>query len=265
MTTMKGTKMIVVKDLWKTFKVSRQQRKEKGNKHGDGKIDAVAGINFSCQPGRIFTLLGPNGAGKTTTLRMIATLLKPTSGSITLDGVDVVKQPQEARRKLGFLTGTTKLYDRLTADELVKYYADLHDMDKALFKKRKEELFTLLDMHDFANWRIGKLSTGMKQKVSIVRTIIHNPEIVVFDEPTVGLDVITAKHIIELIRRCKEEGKTVIFSTHIMGEVSLLSEDMAIIHNGRLCFNGSYKSFHDQMQSESLEAEFIRLLQEDRS
>lgn len=257
--------MIDVKDLWKTFKLSRHQRKEKGMKHHDGKIDAVAGISFTCQPGRIFTLLGPNGAGKTTALRLIATLLKPTSGSITVDGIDVVEQPQEARRKLGFLTGTTKLYERLTPKELVKYYADLHNMDKALFEKRREELFTLLDMHEFANWRIAKLSTGMRQKVSIVRTIIHDPEIVVFDEPTVGLDVITSKNIMELIRRCKQDGKTVIFSTHIMGEVALLSDDMAIIHEGKLCFSGTYKDFQHQMQKESLEEEFIRLIQEDQS
>ena len=254
--------MIIVKDLWKTFRLSRQQKKEKGSKPREGKIHAVAGINFTCQPGRIFTLLGPNGAGKTTTLRMIATLLKPTSGSISLDGIDIQKQPQEARRKLGFLTGTTRLYDRLTPNELVKYYADLHDMDRNLFKKRRDELFTLLDMHEFAGWRIGKLSSGMRQKVSIVRTIIHDPEIVVFDEPTVGLDVITSKNIIELIRKCKQEGKTVIFSTHIMGEVSLLSDDMAIIHNGKLCYEGSYGDFQNQMQRDSLEEEFIRLLQE---
>ena len=259
---MEGKAMIVVKDLWKTFRLSRQQRKEKGGKHSDGKIDAVAGISFTCEPGRIFTLLGPNGAGKTTVLRMIATLLKPTSGSISVDGIDVVKRPQEARRKLGFLTGTTKLYERLTPDELVKYYADLHDMDETAFKKRKEELFTLLDMHAFARWRIAKLSTGMRQKVSIVRTIIHDPEIVVFDEPTVGLDVITSKNIIELIRGCKKDGKTVIFSTHIMGEVSLLSDDMAIIHEGKLCFNGTYKDFQSRMQRDSLEEEFIRLLRE---
>lgn len=257
--------MIIVKDLWKTFRLSRQQKKERGDAYRDGKVDAVAGISFTCQPGRIFTLVGPNGAGKTTTLRMIATLLKPSSGSISVAGFDVFKQPQEARRRLGFLTGTTKLYERLTPKELVKYYADLHDMDRVFFKKRREELFTLLDMEEFANRRIGKLSTGMRQKVSIVRTIIHDPEIVVFDEPTVGLDVITSRNIIELIRRCKKEGKTVIFSTHIMGEVSLLSDDLAIIHEGKLRFNGSYRDFQKQMQEESLEAEFIRLLREDRS
>jgi len=257
--------MIVVKDIWKTFKLTKQQRKEKGNHSQDGKVDAVAGISFTCQPGRIFSLIGPNGAGKTTTLRMVATLLKPSKGSITVGGFDTVKQPREVKKRLGFLTGTTKLYDRLTAEELVKYYADLQGMERSTFDKRKDELFTLLDMHDFAKWRIAKLSSGMRQKVSIARTIIHNPEVVVFDEPTVGLDVITAKNIIELIRNCKNEGKTVIFSTHIMGEVSLLSDDMALIHKGKLIYNGTYKDFQSQMREESLEEEFIKLIQEVRS
>jgi len=253
--------MIVVSDLWKTFNLSRQQKREKGGRSHDGTVDALAGISFSCQPGRIFSLIGPNGAGKTTTLRIIATLLKPTKGAVTVGGFDTVKQPREVKKRLGFLTGTTRLYERLTAEELVKYYADLQGLDGSEYRRRKDELFTLLDMHGFADRRIAKLSSGMRQKVSIVRTIIHDPEVVVFDEPTVGLDVITAKNIIELIRRCKEDGKTVIFSTHIMGEVSLLSDDMALIHNGKLLFNGPYKDFQSRMKKESLEEEFIRLVQ----
>jgi sodium transport system ATP-binding protein len=189
---------------------------------------------------------------------MIATLIKPTAGSISVGGFDAVKDPQEVRRRLGFLTGTTKLYDRLTPNELVKYYADLHQMDRAVFERRRDELFELLDMKGFARQRIGKLSGGMRQKVSIVRTMIHDPDIIVFDEPTVGLDVITSKNIIELIRNCRNQGKTVIFSTHIMGEVNLLSDDLAIIHKGRLAFNGTKDEFVGQMQSGSLEEEFIR-------
>ncbi len=254
--------MIEVKELKKQFKLTRQQKKEIGTVSKNGKVEAVAGINFTCKPGRVFSLLGPNGAGKTTTLRMIATMLKPTSGSITVAGYDVVHQPQEVRRRLGFLTGTTKLYDRLTASELVKYYADLHDMDNNLYKKRRDEIFTRLGMHEFASRRIAKLSTGMRQKVSIARTIIHDPEIVVFDEPTAGLDVITARNIIQLIRDMRDQGKTVIFSTHIMGEVSLLSDDLAIIHNGKLCYDGVYQEFVNQMQSKSLEDEFVRLTEE---
>jgi len=254
--------VITVDNLWKTFKLSREQKKELARTKTNKTVDAVAGVSFTCRPGKIFTLLGPNGAGKTTTLRLIATLLKPTSGSITVSGYDVVKEPLKVRAQIGFLTGTTKLYERLTPNELVKYYADLHGMEPANFRKRKEEIFSLLNMQEFANRRIGKLSTGMKQKVSIARTIIHDPAVVVFDEPTVGLDVITSRTIIELIRSSRNAGKTVIFSTHIMGEVNLLSDDLAIIHNGKLAYQGTYKEFQSQMKSDSMEEEFIRLLKE---
>ena len=254
--------MIVVQDLWKTFSADREHKKERRSGRKDNKVNAVADISFTCKPGRIFTLLGPNGAGKTTTLRMIATLLKPTRGTITVAGFDVARQPQDVRRSIGFLTGTTKLYERLTCTEIVKYYADLHGMDRERFRKRKEELFTLLGIDEFADRRIGKLSTGMRQKVSIARTMIHDPAVVVFDEPTVGLDVITARHIIDLIRSCKSAGKTVIFSTHIMGEVSLLSDDLAIIHKGKLCYNGTYEGFRASMKGNSLEEAFIQLVEE---
>jgi len=254
--------MIEVQDLTKRFKLSRQQKKEMGAAAGDGTVEAVAGISFTCQPGRVFSLLGANGAGKTTTLRIIAAMLKPTSGNVKVSGYDVVKAPQEVRRRMGFLTGSTGLYDRLTPRELIKYYADLHDMDKGTFEQRRDEIFDRLDMHGFANRRIAKLSTGMKQKVSIARTIIHDPEIVVFDEPTAGLDVITARSILDLIRDFRKQGKTIIFSTHIMGEVSLLSDDLAIIHNGKLCYTGSYSDFVDQMSTKSLEDEFIKIVEE---
>ncbi len=257
--------MIVINDLWKTFKLDRQRRTDRAGASEANAVNAVAGISFTCKPGRVFTLLGPNGAGKTTTLRMIATLLKPTSGSISVAGLDAVAQPREVRRKIGFLTGTTRLYERLTAEETVKYYADLHGMDPGIYVERKERLFSILGIHEFAGRRIGKLSTGMRQKVSIARTMIHDPEIVVFDEPTVGLDVITARHIIDLIKSCREDGKTVLFSTHIMGEVSLLSDDLAIIHNGKLCYNGTYEAFRAAMKTQSLEEEFIRLVGEVQS
>jgi len=250
--------MIIVEQLSKRFKLTRKQKQELEDA-GDT-IMAVSDISFTCQPGRVFTLLGPNGAGKTTTLRMLATMLKPTSGTIKIAGFDTVKEPQAVRRKIGFLTGSTALYARLSPNEIVKYYADLHGMEKEKFEKRKKELFNLLGIDEFANRRIAKLSSGMKQKVSIARTIIHDPEVVIFDEPTVGLDVITARNIIQLIRSCREEGKTVIFSTHIMGEVSLLSDDLAVIHKGKLLFNDTYETFLQQMESRSIEDEFIRIV-----
>ncbi|MDG1147992.1 MAG: ATP-binding cassette domain-containing protein [Crocinitomicaceae bacterium] len=250
--------MIEVSDLRKEFTLSKQHRKELNTK--ESIATAVDGISFNCKPGRIFSLLGPNGAGKTTTLRMISTIFKPSSGSIKIAGIDSISNPTEARKKIGFLTGSTGLYARLTPNELIKYFADLYGISNTDFKERKEHLYTLLDMHDFQEKRIGKLSTGMKQKVSICRTMIHDPEVVVFDEPTSGLDVITAENIIQLIRDCKTQGKTVIFSSHIMSEVDLLCDDMAIIHKGKMLFDGTMSAFKDQMQAENLTAEFIRIV-----
>lgn len=250
--------MIEVSDLRKEFTLSKQHRKELNTK--ESIATAVDGISFNCKPGRIFSLLGPNGAGKTTTLRMISTIFKPSSGSIKIAGIDSISNPTEARNKIGFLTGSTGLYARLTPNELIKYFADLYGISNTDFKERKEHLYTLLDMHDFQEKRIGKLSTGMKQKVSICRTMIHDPEVVVFDEPTSGLDVITAENIIQLIRDCKTQGKTVIFSSHIMSEVDLLCDDMAIIHKGKMLFDGTMSAFKDQMQAENLTAEFIRIV-----
>ncbi|MBL4862254.1 MAG: ATP-binding cassette domain-containing protein [Crocinitomicaceae bacterium] len=250
--------MIEISELSKEFILSKQQRKELNTT--DSKAVAVDGVSFTCKPGRVFSLLGPNGAGKTTTLRMISTIFKPTSGSIKIAGIDAIEHPQEARRKIGFLTGSTGLYARLTPNELIKYFADLYGISKSDFNERKDRLYTLLDMHDFQGKRIGKLSTGMKQKVSICRTMIHDPQVVVFDEPTSGLDVITAENIIKLIGDCKDQGKTVIFSSHIMSEVDLLCDDLALIHKGEMLFNGTMEEYKAQMQSPNITAEFIRIV-----
>lgn len=250
--------MIEVSNLRKEFILSRQQQKELNT--SDKSALAVDNISFRCEPGKVFSLLGPNGAGKTTTLRMLSTIFKPTSGSIIIAGVDAIANPQEARKKIGFLTGSTGLYARLTPNELIQYFADLYGVSKADFEERKERLYNLLGMHEFQNKRIGKLSTGMKQKVSICRTMIHDPEVIVFDEPTSGLDVITAENIIQLIRDCKDQGKTVIFSSHIMSEVDLLCDDMAIIHKGKILFEGTMDNFRENMQADNLTAEFIRIV-----
>jgi sodium transport system ATP-binding protein len=252
--------MIRVENVSKHFSLSRQQSREIGTKSRE--LTAVDQVSFECKPGRIYSLLGPNGAGKTTTLRMIATILKPSAGSIQVNGHDVVAGGQKVRASIGFLTGSTGLYQRLTPNELVRYFADLYQMQPAKFKERKESLFELLDMNDFANKRIGQLSTGMKQKVSIVRTMIHDPEVVIFDEPTSGLDVITAEHIIGLIRSCREQNKTVIFSSHIMSEVDLLCDDLAIIHKGRLIYESTMDAFRKENAGSSLTEAFIRIVEE---
>lgn len=255
--------MIKSTNLYKEFELTRQQRKELNTT--DNKSIAVRDVSFQCHPGKVFSLLGPNGAGKTTTLRMLATIFKPTSGSIEIGGIDALQSPEKARARIGFLTGSTGLYARLTPNELIAYFADLYGVSKAEMEQRKSRLYDLLDMHDFQNKRIGKLSTGMKQKVSICRTMIHDPEVLIFDEPTSGLDVITAENIIKLIQSCKEEGKTVIFSSHIMSEVDLLCDDLAIIDKGKLLYSGSMETFRNEMKESNLTSEFIRIIQESRN
>ncbi|MEM0996939.1 MAG: ATP-binding cassette domain-containing protein [Bacteroidota bacterium] len=248
--------MIDVQNLVKEFTLSKKEMKQAGV--SSNRIQVVNKISFNCRPGRVFSLLGPNGAGKTTTLRMIATILKPTSGSITVAGFDATQNPNGVRSKIGFLTGSTGLYDRLTPNEIIRYFADLYGMPRRKMKARRSELFELLGVHEFANKKIGALSTGMKQKVSIVRTMIHDPQVVVFDEPTSGLDVITAENIIRLVGDCRDAGKTVIFSSHIMSEVDLLADDLAIIHKGHLIFNDTMDNFRAQMEAPTLTKEFIR-------
>lgn len=255
--------MIKLENVSKEFKLSRKQRKDLGQNVNNRFLTAVDNISFECKPGRVYSLLGPNGAGKTTILRMIATMLKPTSGTIDVNGYDTVSSSKKVRQNLGFMSDNTALYDRLTVDEIIKYYADLNDIPYHDFKARKTQLYDLLDMHEFASRRIAKLSSGMKQKVSIVRTMIHNPPVVIFDEPTSGLDVMTSRAVIQLIRSCRDEGKTVIFSTHRMGEVQSLSDDLGVLHRGRLYFNGTLKEFELQMKSDYFEDEFIRLTGEE--
>jgi sodium transport system ATP-binding protein len=254
--------VIEVKNLTKTYTLSRQQKKEMGPQFTGDTLDALEGISFTCEPGRVYGLLGPNGAGKTTTLRTIATMLAPTEGTVTVDGLDVTEEPQAVCERMGFLTGSTGLYDRLTANELVRYYADLHGVPEADFQERRDALFDLLDMHDFADRRIGTFSTGMRQKVSIVRTMIHDPDIIVFDEATAGLDVIAARSIMRLVRQSREEGKTVLFSTHRMDEVNMLADDLGLLHEGKLLYDGTYDNFSNEMAADTLEDEFIRRIEE---
>jgi sodium transport system ATP-binding protein len=250
--------MIEVNAISKQYTLNKKQRAELHTQADT--IQAVQDVSFRCEPGQVFSLLGPNGAGKTTTLRMIATLLKPSTGSISVAGFDAQQQPEEVRRRIGFLTGATNLYDRLTPPETMRYFAELYKIPKAVYEPRMDQLFTRLGIDSFRNKRIGQLSTGMKQKVSIARTMIHDPEVVIFDEPTSGLDVITANNIIMLIRECRAAGKTVIFSSHIMSEVDMLCDNLAIINNGRLIFSGSMDSFRAEAAADSLTEAFIRIV-----
>ena len=244
--------MIQVNNLIKIFKDKKR-----------GEVRAVDGVNFNCQPGRIFGLLGPNGAGKTTTLRIISTTMKPSDGTVLVDGLDVRKKARDVRRKIGFLTGNTGLYQRLTAREVITYFGRLNGMRKKDIDRNLEEIQGWLGMTDFLETRCAKLSTGMQQKVNIARTIIHDPPVMVFDEPTVGLDILAARSIVEFINFCKTKNKCIIFSTHIMREAERLCDEVAIIHKGRIFAQGSVPSLKKITGDEEFEDAFIKIVGEE--
>lgn len=250
--------MIQITNLTKSF----TSRTGKGLKKETVTVNAVNNVSFECKPGRIFSLLGPNGAGKTTTLRMIAGIINPTSGSAVVDNVDSSQGNVEVKKRIGFLTGSTGLYERLNPDETLDFFGKLYKLPETQYKERKEYLFEKLGINEFRKKRVGQMSTGMKQKVSISRTLIHDPEVLIFDEPTSGLDVITADSIIELIRESKQNNKTVIFSSHIMSEVDLLCDDLAIINKGTIIYNDSFASFKRDMKADNLTQEFINQVKE---
>ncbi|MEW6685297.1 MAG: ATP-binding cassette domain-containing protein [Candidatus Edwardsbacteria bacterium] len=227
-----------------------------------GEVVAAKDVSFTCEPGRIFGLLGPNGAGKTTTLRMLSTVLKPTSGTAKVAGFDIIKESQKVRKKIGFLSGDTGVYGRLSAKEMVEYFGRLYGMDEKDLKQKREKIFTLLEMNDFKDTRNDKLSTGMKQKVNIARTIIHNPPVLILDEPTLGLDVITSRTIVDFIRGCKDEGKCVLFSTHIMSEAERLCNEIAIIHKGTIFAVGNPQELKERTKTTNLEDAFLALVRE---
>jgi len=225
-----------------------------------GEIRAVDNVTFQCQPGKIYGLLGANGAGKTTTLRMLATILEPTDGTALICGYDVVEQPEKVRANVGFLSTATALYPRLTAQEMVEYFGRLNGLDEATLKKRVDDIFTRLDMNSFRDRRCDKLSTGMKQKTSIARTLVHDPPVMIFDEPTLGLDIMTARTIINFIRECRNIGKTVIFSTHVMSEVEKLCDTIGIIQSGKLLAEGTLAELRAKYSEQDLEEIFIKIV-----
>ena len=225
-----------------------------------GEIRAVDGVSFGCQPGQIYGLLGANGAGKTTTLRMLATILEPTDGTARVAGYDVRTQAQKVRAHVGFLSTATALYGRLTAQEMVEYFGRLHGLGEVELGRRITAIFHRLEMNEFRDRRCDKLSTGMKQKVSIARTLVHDPPVMIFDEPTIGLDVMTARTIVSFIRECREQGKTVIFSSHVMSEVEKLCDHIGIIHEGRLLAEGTLADLRQRYGEQDLEEIFVRVV-----
>ena len=226
-----------------------------------GDIRAVRGISFRCQPGQIYGLLGANGAGKTTALRLLATILQPTNGTARVAGFDIREQPEKVRANVGFLSTATALYGRLTARETVEYFGRLNGLNGDKLRRRTEELFALLGINEFADRRCDKLSTGMKQKISIARTLVHDPPVMIFDEPTLGLDVMAARTIVGFIRDCRSRGKTVIFSSHVMSEVQKLCDYIGIIHEGRLLAGGSLAELRQRTRQADLEEIFVQTVE----
>ena len=220
-----------------------------------GKTYALRDVSFEVRPGEIFGLLGPNGAGKTTCLRILSTVLRPSEGQAIVAGFDVASHPTEVRQNIGFMSGNTGIYDRMTAWELVEYYGRLYGLPEDLLQQRLEEVFETLQMNEIRDVLGSKMSTGMKQKVSIARTIIHDPPVLIFDEPTSGLDVLVARALLKAIESLQSQGKSIIFSTHIMREVEKLCDRIAIIHKGHILAMGTIQELgeaHGQPDTEEL-------------
>ena len=250
-------KIIEIMNLRKTFKLSSKQKRIERTKE-NVKV-AVDDISFSVNKGEIFGILGPNGAGKTTTLRMLATLIKPDSGDALLNGKSIVENPFGVRENIGFLTSELKIEEFFTPNYLFDFFSDLHKVPEDLREERKAKLFKKFGIDKFAEVKVGDLSTGMKQKISLVISIAHDPEIIIFDEPTNGLDVITAKTVVDFLVELKNEGKTIIISSHIFSLIEKICDRAVIIIGGRLAAYGSVEEIKD---GKSLEDKFFDIYSE---
>jgi sodium transport system ATP-binding protein len=241
--------MIQVDNLTKAFRDLRR-----------GQVLAVDHLSFEARQGEIFGLLGPNGAGKTTAMRILCTVLRPSGGSARVAGYDVATQAGEVRRHIGFMSANTAIYDRMSAWELIEYFGRLYGMPDEALRARMEEVFATLHMNDFRDVLGAKMSTGMRQKVSIARAIIHDPPVLVFDEPTLGLDVLVARAVLENIERLRALGKCVLFSTHIMREVERLCDRVAIVSRGRIQACGTLAELRARHGQDDVEELFFKLV-----
>lgn len=249
--------ILQVEGLCKTFRLSAKQQKIEKT-HEKVRV-AVDHLSFTANEGEIFGLLGPNGAGKTTTLRMLATLIKPDSGDAIVDGSSIVKTPDQVRSKIGFLTSELKLEDFFTPNYLFDFFSRLHQVPEDTTRARKEQLFTRFGIGPFAEVKVANLSTGMKQKVSLAISLVHNPDIIIFDEPTNGLDVLTAKVVTDFLAELKNEGKTIIVSTHIFSLIEKICDRVGIIINGRMILCDSLDAIR---AGRSLEDRFFEIYAE---
>ncbi len=246
--------ILEVKNLRKTFTLSRKQQKiEKSNNRLRVAVDD---LSFKAYRGEIYGLLGPNGAGKTTTLRIISTLIKQDEGDALVDGISITRQPERVRSKIGFLTSELKLDDFFTPNYLFDYFSRLHGVKEDVAKTRKAEMFAKFGIDEFREVKVSDLSTGMKQKVSLVISLVHDPKIIIFDEPTNGLDVITAKTVIDFLLDLRNQGKTIILSTHIFSLVERICDHVGIIIDGKMVLEASMDEFKEP---NSLEQRFFAL------
>lgn len=256
--------MIEIQHLAKAFALGKNSKlsdtEKQDVRYSKEAFHSVREVSFTCGTGEVLGLLGPNGAGKTTTLRMLSTALKPDAGSVFINGVDVLKQPVKARQQIGFLSADTGLYGKLTAYENIAYFGRLHGMKEDALAKRIEELFTLLNMHDFANRRADNMSTGMKQKTAIARAVVHSPKVVILDEPTTGLDIMTVQTVLDFIKGLKAAGTPVIFSTHHLDEVASLCDRVVVIDKGISAFSGDINQFKALAENGDLRQAFLSVL-----
>lgn len=229
-----------------------------------GTVRAADGISIACHESEILGLLGPNGAGKTTTLRMLSTVIKPSSGTATINSFDIVKEPESVRASIGFLSSSTGLFPRMTAREILLFFGRLNRIPDEQLKENIRKIAAVFDMESFLDARTDKLSTGMKQKVSIARAIIHEPPVLILDEPTIGLDILVASTMMNFIEQCREEKKAVIFSTHTMSEAEKLCDRIAIIHKGKIHATGTLDELRDRTGQRFLEDIFLTLIREKR-
>ena len=248
-----------VEGLSKTFRLSRKQQQIERTDRKE--IVAVDNLSFTANKGEIFGLLGPNGAGKTTTLRMLATLIHPDSGDAFLDGCSVVNQPEEVRGKIGFLTSELKLEDFFTPNYLYDFFSQLYGIAPEVVSERKAKMFERFGINKFAEVKVANLSTGMKQKLSLVISLVHNPDIIIFDEPTNGLDVLTARTVTDYLQELRAEGKTIILSTHIFSLVERLCDRVGVIIDGRMIACGTLDEVCDGL---SLEDRFFEMYKEQK-
>ena len=223
-------------------------------------VPAVEDVSFTVRPGEVFGLLGPHGAGKTTTLRMLCTVLKPSQGFATVAGYDVVREAGQVRQSIGFLSANTGIYDRMTPWEMVTYYGKLYGLRGDTLTGRLESLFASLQMNDFRDVPGGRLSTGMRQKVSIARALVHDPAVLIFDEPTAGLDILVQRAVLQSILALREQGKTILFSTHIMREVEKLCDRVAIMAKGKIVATGTLPELREQYGEPDVEELFFQLV-----